>query len=119
MKPFRGILAIVLQIVLASVCLSAAPGQLQQEGQLKGQVLDELGGAIVGAFVVLTDSNGTEKKTATDEQGIYTFDRIHIGSYSVKVIAQGFAPFVKPDLTISQSKRELLNIKLAATVAEQ
>src|SRR5436853_5527921 len=119
MKPLKGLLAIILQIVLTSVCSTLALGQLQQEGQLKGQVLDELGGAIVGASVVLSDSGGLEKKTTTDDQGIYNFERVHIGSYSVRVVAQGFALFAKAGVTISQSKHEVLNIKLAATVAEQ
>ena len=51
------------RIVLVIALCATIPGVLlgqQRAGSLRGQVLDELGGAIVGASVTATDGKGVE-----------------------------------------------------------
>ena len=53
-------------VILAIVSLSAALVSAQQNrGSLRGLVTDELGGAVVGASVVLNDMNGAQKAATT------------------------------------------------------
>ncbi|HEU4387525.1 MAG TPA: carboxypeptidase-like regulatory domain-containing protein, partial [Blastocatellia bacterium] len=127
MKRFEGTLGIILTIVAVvttvcsgiGVCETAVRGQARLEGQLAGKVIDELGAVIGGATVVLLDSSGNPKKTVTDERGGYSFERLGPGAYSLRVNATGFATFERGDVTISSSRRELLDVKLTATIAEQ
>ena len=54
---------------------------------------DPSGSAIVGATVMAKDQDrGTEWPTTTNEDGIYTFPRIPVGTYSLKVEARGSRP---------------------------
>ena len=56
-------------VLVIALCVSL-PGVLvaqQRAGSLKGQVLDELGGAIVGASVTAIDGKGVEKTVVTNE----------------------------------------------------
>ena len=61
-------------LVAVALCLSTA-GLLvaqQRNGSVKGQVLDELGGAIVGVTVTAIDAKGVEKTVTTNDGGSYT-----------------------------------------------
>src|ERR1051325_1362636 len=67
---------IVTAVVVGLLIFAAAGIALAQErpGSLRGQVLDELGGAIVGATVTAIDAKGTEKTVTTNNNGIYTIN---------------------------------------------
>ena len=58
-------------VIAITLCLSLAGLAVAQQraGSLRGQVLDELGGAIVGASVSVIDSKGVEKSAVTNEGG--------------------------------------------------
>src|ERR1044071_3188531 len=82
-KIFRTIL-----ILISAAALVAAQ---QARGTLRGLITDELGAAIVGANVTLTDATGVQKKTTTTGEGVYTFAGLAPGKYSVQAVAPGFA----------------------------
>src|SRR5437764_14383124 len=63
----------------------------QRPGSLRGQVLDELGGAIVGASVTVIDAAGTEKSVVTNNTGTYTITGLAPGKYTLRVVNTGFA----------------------------
>ena len=57
------------KIVLVITLCASLPAVLfaqQRPGSLRGAVLDELGGAIVGASVTAIDSKGVEKTVVTN-----------------------------------------------------
>ena len=47
-------------VLVIALCAGLVVAQ-QRAGSLRGQVLDELGGAIVGASVTVIDGKGVEK----------------------------------------------------------
>ena len=59
--------------------------------RLRGLITDELGAAIVGANVTLTDATGAQKKTTTNAEGVYTFAALAPGKYAITAVAPGFA----------------------------
>ena len=66
------------KIVLMIALCASVPGVLlaqQRPGSLRGQVLDELGGAIVGASVTAIDGKGVEKSVVTNDGGSYSHQR--------------------------------------------
>src|ERR1044072_6779366 len=86
----------IVTAVLVGLLIFAAGGiALAQErpGSLRGQGLDELGGAIVGATVTAIDAKGTEKIDTTNNKGIYTINGLAPGKYTLRVLNSGFAMY--------------------------
>src|ERR1044072_3651953 len=106
---------IVLAITLCALCAGLAIAQ-QRAGSLRGQVLDELGGAIVGASVTVIDSAGVEKSVVTNNSGAYTINGLAPGKYTVRAINAGFAVFETPDVEITSSKQAQLDITLKVAI---
>jgi hypothetical protein len=102
----------VLYSFAALLCLGVAPVFAQEvSAGITGRVTDPSGGAIVGAAVTATDQQrGTEWPTTTNQDGIYAFPRIPIGTYQVKVEAKGFKMFMQPNVTLEVNQRARIDV---------
>jgi hypothetical protein len=61
------------------------------QGRILGDVLDQSGGAIVGATVTVTDvARGVSRALITDSAGEYSAPSLLPGTYTVRVEAKGF-----------------------------
>ena len=107
-------------VVLAALILlcSVSVAAQQARGTLRGLITDELGAAIVGASVTLTDATGVEKKAITNGEGIYSFTGLTLGSYKLQAIAPGFTQSDEQTVEI-KSGRQSLDITLKVTIQEQ
>lgn len=86
-------------IVSALLSGTAAYAQLDQ-GTLAGTVHDSTGASIPNATVTLVDeATGLSLVRKSDNEGIFTFTPIKIGSYKVTVSAQGFSKAEQRDLS--------------------
>jgi len=92
-------------IILALALPQFMFGQLD-EGAIVGTVTDAQGAAVANARVSLknTDTN-FELETHTDSSGVYTFQPVRIGHYSVTVTATGFSTATKSGLELHVSER--------------
>jgi hypothetical protein len=109
----RRIFAIGLIVALASMLVYG-----QARGTLRGLITDELGAAIVGANVTLTDASGTQKKTTTNGEGVYTFSGLTPGKYIVSATSPGFA--ASPDKEVNVTgQRQSVDITLKVTIEEK
>src|SRR5215510_8407650 len=109
---------IVLAITLCALSASLAFAQ-QRAGSLRGQVLDELGGAIIGASVTAIDSAGVEKSVVTNNAGSYTINGLAPGKYTVRAINTGFGMSETPDVEVTAGKALQLDITLKVAIEEQ
>ena len=91
----------------------------QTRGTLRGLITDELGAAIVGANVTLTDATGTQKKTTTNGEGIYSFAGLAPGKYSIVAAAPGFAPSDIKEVDITGAARQSVDLTLRVTIEEK
>ena len=82
--------ALFIPVILALLSLAPIASAQQARGTLRGLVTDELGAAIVGANVTLTDATGAQKKVTTNAEGVYTFAGLAPGSYKLQAVAPGF-----------------------------
>jgi hypothetical protein len=102
-------------LLVATLSLSALA---QTRGNLRGLITDELGAAIVGANVTLTDATGVQKKTTTNGEGVYTFSGLAPGLYQLQALAPGFAPLVDKEVNIA-GQRQTLDLTLKVTIEEK
>jgi len=88
----------VLFLVLAASGLCLAQSE---SATLSGRVSDPSGAPIVGADVVLTNTQtNVEQRTKTNEVGLYVFADVHPGAYRVAAGAPGFRVLIKEGLTL-------------------
>ena len=110
---------IVLAVALCAFGLTGVVAAQQRVGSLKGLVLDELGGAIVGATVIAVDSRGAEKTTVTNESGSYTINGLAPGKYTVRAINAGFGMYENAEVEVVAGKAQQLDVTLKVAIEEQ
>lgn len=112
---------IVLAIILGALCASMSGLVVAQQraGSLRGQVLDELGGAIVGASVTVIDGKGVEKTVVANDSGTYTINGLAPGKYIVRATNAGFAMSETPDVEVVSGKAQTFDITLKVAIEEQ
>jgi len=92
--------------VWVCVCLLAIGVWSQgTTSRVTGAVKDQSGAVVPGALVTLTnEATGVSFTSKTSEAGTYVFDSVQIGTYTLKVEANGFKTFVSRGnrLTIQQ-----------------
>src|SRR5215213_5431562 len=109
-------------VLVIAVCVSIPAlvfAQQQRPGSLRGQVLDELGGAIVGASVTVIDSKGVEKSVVTNDSGTYAVNGLAPGKYTIRAVNAGFAISETPDVEVVAGKPAQLDITLKVAIEEQ
>ncbi|HYK22814.1 MAG TPA: carboxypeptidase-like regulatory domain-containing protein, partial [Pyrinomonadaceae bacterium] len=108
-------------VLVIALCASlpAALFAQQRPGSLRGLVLDELGGAIVGASVTAVDSKGVEKTVVTNNGGAYTISGLAPGKYTVRATNAGFAVFETTDVEVVAGKAQQFDITLKVAIEEQ
>lgn len=108
-------LALLLIVAMSAPLIAAR----QATGALRGQVVDEAGGLIVGATVTVRDANGVEKSAVTDSQGNYSIGGLRPGKYTVHATAPGFAVYENADFDVAAGRRDPLKIVLSVVLERQ
>ena len=112
-------LATAITLFLLTLGLAGVGSAQERPGSLRGQVLDELGGAIVGATVTAIDAKGTEKTVVTNDNGVYTINGLAPGKYTLRVVNTGFALYENADVEIASARAEKLDVILKVAIDEQ
>jgi hypothetical protein len=82
-------------------------------GSISGAIKDSTGGVIPGAMLALTNTAlGTQFKTVTDNQGLYTFPSLPVGRYELTIEAPGFKTQKKTGLVIDADSALQVNATL-------
>src|SRR6185369_15564281 len=110
----RQICGLGLLIILTAALVAAQ----QARGTLRGLISDELGAAIVGANVTLTDATGVQKQTTTNGEGVYNFVGLAPGKYTLQAVAPGFAPSESKDIDVTTA-RQNVDLTLRVTIEEK
>ena len=110
----RRLSCVTLFLLLTAVLVIAQ----QNRGALRGLITDELGAAIVGASVTLTDASGVQKKTTTNGEGVYNFAGVAPGKYTLNAVAPGFAPSDNKEVDVTAA-RQSVDLTLRVTIEEK
>jgi len=103
-------------ICILLVVLAASARAQFDTATLLGTVTDPSGAVVAHGNVVLHNAaTAVEFTAATDDRGEYRFVDISIGTYELKVTAQGFQPAAaRFDLTVGAHQRVDVQLKLAS-----
>ena len=108
----RRILSDLFSLVCV-VVLSTHPVKAQKPtSEIRGQVVDERGGAIVGANITLASGDGISKSSKSDQQGNYSLKSIDAGTYTLRVTATGFAIYELTEFVMVTGQRSVKNVQL-------
>ena len=92
----RALLIVIVTIALSTVAL----GQTSR-GTVTGTVTDPNGAVIAGAEVTLTSgATKLSRTTTTNSEGLYRFEAVDPGPYSLKVTATGFGEVVHTGIEV-------------------
>src|SRR5262245_46944985 len=76
------------------------------QGEIRGDVMDSTGAALIGARVVATDVSTNEEYAAqTTTQGIYGLGQLPPGLYTVRFEADGFQTLVREGVRVTTGER--------------
>ncbi len=114
MQPYvwaRSIMLIAAVVFIARD--KPAFGQATNKGEIFGTVVDSGGGTIAGAFVKLTQlSTGFGRKTASNEEGFYTFQLVEPSDYELTVEKLGFKPETKFPIAVPTEGKVAVDFEL-------
>ncbi len=98
---------------LLSLLMSYAAAQ-RADGTLRGDVLDPTGAVISRATVTITnDATNVSQTTQTTSAGSYSVPNLLIGTYTVKVDAQGFKTYVRKQVEVKAAQVVEVSAKLS------
>ena len=75
--------------LLAILSTSTLAQESKVSGNLRGQVTDPSGAAVVGAAVSVATVDGRTLKTVSDKEGVYVFHGLLQGNVTLSVSAEG------------------------------
>lgn len=102
---------------LSALLLGGIPKGLAQGAlELRGIVVDPTGAIVIGAEVVLRDAQGHEQKQVTNALGEFRFASLAAGTYSLRVTAEGFAPYEEPALTLEPGPAATVRVRRGETL---
>ncbi len=114
-QPVAG--AIVVACFMLCMCNLAAG---QAATSLRGTVTDPSGRTVIGAKVVLANSESKTERTAlTTEQGQYQFLFVPPGTYSLSVTAAGFRPYQVAGVELLVNTPATINAELKVGAATE
>src|SRR6202162_1875974 len=110
-------IAVLFSFALALGVNFTAAAQVPTTGTLRGQVIDPSGSTVSGAAVLLTAPNGNSVDSVTNKDGSYEVTGLAPGTYTVKVVAEGFGLFTAQNIAVKAGQVQTL--KIALTLEEQ
>jgi Carboxypeptidase regulatory-like domain/TonB dependent receptor-like, beta-barrel len=110
----RRLLAMAVLLCMAGAFLTAHTASAQEvTASIVGTVTDPSGSAIKNAAVTATSTErGTVWRAQTNDAGAYNLTRLPVGSYTVKVEAQGFQTSSYPAFTLVLNQTARVDIAM-------
>lgn len=104
----------MLRLLLAFLyCLTTILAQVETTTSITGTVADQQGAVFPGATVKLTNQDtGATRDTVTNSEGVYAFQSLPAGKYSIVVTAPGFRTTTIRDRAVQTAQPAHLDIKL-------
>ncbi len=106
-------------LLLLSVVVPAC-AQLTGTGSIQGTVTDGMGALLPNAAVTLTETATQSIHTSkSDSRGVYAFPNVSVGSYSLSVVATGFATYTKTDNVLEVGSSIAIDVQMTVGSTDQ
>jgi Carboxypeptidase regulatory-like domain/TonB-dependent Receptor Plug Domain/TonB dependent receptor len=103
-----------LMLAVTLLLFTASALAQTSRGAVSGIVSDPTDAVVPGATVTLTnDQTGVSRTTSTNGEGLYRFDAVDLGSYSLKIAATGFGDVNKTNILVSANQVAQVDAQLA------
>ncbi len=100
-------------LIFAVYSVGLATPALAQTAQLRGRVTDPQHAVVAGAEVrVASETNGSERRVVTDNEGLYAIPFIAPGSYRIYVAAPNFRTTASDAITLSVGQSPVFDVQL-------
>src|SRR5919106_2260781 len=97
----KGILFVALLLLTWSFGQQVTFAQATASATLEGTVMDKSQAVIKAATVTITNTaTGVTRSVMTNDVGVYRFELLSAGKYSLKISASGFASAVTEDVEL-------------------
>lgn len=111
---------LTVAFLCALVMFAFAARAQENTADILGTVTDSSGAAVPGATVTLTNTGTNITQTAqTNATGDFVFTLVQVGTYAVKVQANGFKTFVAPNLSVSSGDRARVDAAMEVGTLQQ
>ena len=106
-------------MVFLILMFSIRPAHAQEQtGRVSGTVIDQSGGAVVAAKVVVRNlATGATRDVESDKSGVFVFDGLPDGTYELTADADGFQHLIRKGLVVVGGKQ--VDTKLELKVANR
>lgn len=102
-----------LSVLLLGLLLGVLASAQSNRAQLRGLVTDSSGAVVPNATVTLLNVNtGVSTVKKTSDTGLYLFDLVQPGTYTVTVEATGFPKFTQPSIPVQSGGDVTINAVL-------
>jgi hypothetical protein len=111
-RSFRGLFFIALIAGLATLGYSQSQAL---NGQIEGVVTDVNGASVPNASITAKNiGTGTERKTTSDENGVYRLPLLPLGTYQITVEAPNFKKYVQDGIILTTGRIATVTVPLQA-----
>ncbi|MGA7914952.1 MAG: carboxypeptidase regulatory-like domain-containing protein [Candidatus Acidiferrales bacterium] len=107
-------LAIAIFLVFGVAGVSLAQSAV---GTIRGQVTDPSAAAVVGASILVTTPDGKSLAATTSRDGVFELKGLVPGTYTVEVIAKGFALYKNESAQVAAG--QVQELKISLTIEEE
>jgi Carboxypeptidase regulatory-like domain/TonB-dependent Receptor Plug Domain len=113
-------LGLILGLLLMMSIPTVSIAQTASSATLRGTVKDQTGAVVAKATVTLISaSSAAERKTTSNNDGIYVFSAVNPGVYTVKIEATGFKTLSRSEVVLSPSETRALETTLEIGIASE
>jgi hypothetical protein len=106
--------------VMLCVIAVTASAQFVGSATLRGTLKDPKGAVVPNATVTLiNEGTAAERKTTSNDEGLYVFTAVIPGTYTVKVESSGFKTVSQSGVSVETASTRALDIELAVGLASE
>jgi hypothetical protein len=91
----------------------------QSAGSISGRIIDPTGAVILRARIFLTSPTGQTTATNSNREGVFQFQGLAQGKYSISVENAGFLPFTLADVNVEAGALQNIQVKLEIAVKQE
>jgi hypothetical protein len=120
MESLQGRVSLRVSWILLILGLTFRPISAQSTGRIEGTVVDPSGAAVIGASVAVTNNQTQLKREIqANQNGIFVFPDLPIGSYSLEISQPGFSTQSRTNISLLTGQTLNFTIALPIGAASQ